>query len=86
MPYRFGKRIAWYEESPWKINNPVEALKQLKEIENAEFEFKETREVYSEVCNLVTLIAYAKNRYNQNRQIYFYFSANHCLLSIFQTL
>jgi len=53
LAHHYNLATGWYDESPWKLKNIVEALKQLKEVMNAEFEFEGTKGIYNEICALL---------------------------------
>jgi hypothetical protein len=53
LAYYYNLDEGWYEDSPWKIPNIIEALQQFKGIEGAEFRFQESKSVINEICNLL---------------------------------
>ena len=54
LAYYYNLAEGWYEESPWKIPNIVEALQQVKQTINSDFRFQQTRRVVKEICNLLS--------------------------------
>jgi len=53
LAYYYNLDEGWYDDSPWKIPNVAETLSQLKQIENVEFRFPESKNVINEICILL---------------------------------
>jgi hypothetical protein len=53
LAYYYHLDIGWYDESPWLIENLVEAYEQLNKIDKNALEYKESKEVLDIILNML---------------------------------
>lgn len=64
LAYYYNLAEGWYDESPWKIPNISDALRQIEQVGNSQFHFEKTKEVFEQVCMLL------KNAIKNNNIVY----------------
>ena len=53
LAYYYNLCEGWNTESPWKIPDVHDALKQLESIKNKNMRYEKSHEVLAEICNLL---------------------------------